>query len=73
MSGIGYRHICAYLSGKMTLPAAVENIKFETHRFVRHQYNWFRLNDDKIVWFDIENSRAEEEIKATIRQFDNEL
>jgi len=40
MSGIGYRQISLYLKGEMTLPAAVQQIKFETHRFVRHQYAW---------------------------------
>ena len=55
MSGIGYKQIGMFLRGEMTLPAAIQQIKFETHRFVRHQYNWFQLNDDRIRWFDILN------------------
>jgi tRNA dimethylallyltransferase len=55
MSGIGYKQIAMFLRGEMTLPAAIQQIKFETHRFVRHQYNWFQLNDDRIRWFDILN------------------
>jgi len=55
MSGIGYKQIAIFLRGEMTLPAAIQQIKFETHRFVRHQYNWFQLNDDRIYWFDILN------------------
>jgi tRNA dimethylallyltransferase len=53
MSSIGYRQMGSFLKGDMTLSAAVENIKVETHRFIRHQYNWFRLTDEKISWFDM--------------------
>ena len=27
-------------------------IKKETRRFVRQQYNWFRLDDPRIRWFE---------------------
>jgi len=54
MSGIGYKQIGMHLRGELTLAAAVEKIKFETHRFARHQYSWFRLKDDRINWFDIQ-------------------
>ena len=53
MSGIGYKEIGMFLKGELTLAAAIQQIKFETHRFVRHQYTWFRLKDDKIKWFDV--------------------
>jgi len=56
MSGIGYKQIIMALKGELTLPAATEQIKFETHRVVRHQYSWFRLDDDRIHWFDILDS-----------------
>ncbi len=52
MSGIGYRQVGQYLQGKIVLDVAVEEIKVETHRFVRHQYGWFRLKDPRIQWFD---------------------
>jgi tRNA dimethylallyltransferase len=55
MSGIGYKQIAMLLRGELTLPVAIQKIKFETHRFVRHQYNWFQLNDNRIEWFDIQN------------------
>lgn len=51
MSSVGYPQIVAYLQGRMSLPAAVERIKVETHRFARHQYAWFRLSDRRIKWF----------------------
>ncbi len=52
MSGIGYKQIGDFLSGKMALPKAVEKIKYETHRLARHQYAWFRPSDSRINWFD---------------------
>ncbi|MDP2931674.1 MAG: tRNA (adenosine(37)-N6)-dimethylallyltransferase MiaA [Chloroflexota bacterium] len=71
MSGIGYKQIGQFLQGELTLDAAIEQIKSETHRLVRHQYNWFRLNDRRIKWFDIQTS-PEPEITAQIAAFINE-
>jgi len=70
MSGIGYRQVGQYLSGELTLEAAIQKIKTETHRFIRHQYAWFRLKDDKIHWFDVENrgyGDIEEELAEYLR------
>jgi len=68
MSGIGYRQIGMFLKGELTLAAATQRIKFETHRFVRHQYAWFRLKDNRIHWFDIQN-RSEADVTAEVTQF----
>jgi len=59
MSGLGYRQLWAYLDGEMTLPQAVERIKFETHRFARQQNSWFRADDPAIHWFDMDEAGAE--------------
>lgn len=70
MSGIGYRQVGQYLSGELTLEAAIQKMKTETHRFIRHQYAWFRLKDDKIRWFDIERQRdndIEEELDGFLK------
>jgi tRNA dimethylallyltransferase len=53
MSGIGYRQIGQFLRGEMTLPEAIDKMKYETHRLARHQYAWFRLSDSRIHWFDV--------------------
>jgi tRNA dimethylallyltransferase len=53
MSGLGYRQICAHLRGDVGLATAIRKIKSETHRFVRQQYKWFRLDDETIRWFDV--------------------
>ena len=63
MTGIGYRQIERFLKGELTLNEAAAQIKSETHRFVRHQYNWFRLKDDRIKWFNIEKEECSEIIK----------
>jgi len=65
MSSVGYKQIGMFLRGELTLTAAIEQIKFETHRFVRHQYSWFRLRDNRIRWFDIQGE-VESEITAQV-------
>jgi tRNA dimethylallyltransferase len=52
MSSLGYRQLRAYLMGELSLQDAVEEIRTETHRFIRHQYNWFRPADPDIHWLD---------------------
>ena len=51
MSGLGYREMGAYLRGEVPLDEAVLNIKRNTRDFVRRQYAWFRLKDERIRWF----------------------
>ena len=53
MSGLGYKQIVAHLKGETSLEETTQHIKYETHRFARHQYAWFRLKDERIHWFDI--------------------
>jgi tRNA dimethylallyltransferase len=63
MSGIGYREIGMYLDGEIALEEAVRKIKTSTHRFVRRQYNWFSLTDERIRWFDIQMDIEPEIVK----------
>jgi len=60
MSGIGYKQIGQFLRGEMTLPQAIDKIKYETHRLARHQYAWFRLSDSRIHWFDAGEAKAKD-------------
>jgi len=41
-------------------------IRRDTRRFIRHQYNWFRLSDPRIRWFDATRTPPEE-ILAAVR------
>ncbi len=68
MSGIGYRQIGMFLRGELTLPGAIQQIKFETHRLARQQYTWFQLQDDRIKWFDIQ-STTDSQIMAPLSKF----
>ena len=53
MSSLSYKQIGLYLRGKEDLATVTQQIKFETHRFARHQYAWFHLDDQRIHWFDV--------------------
>jgi len=69
MSSIGYKQIGLFLSGKLTLTEAIQQIKFDSHRFVRHQYAWFRLQDSRIRWFDIANDNLAPGLVGLVTQF----
>lgn len=62
MSGLGYQQLWAHMEGECTLDEAVERIKFETHRYVRQQYTWFRPGDPLISWFEVLEQGWEEQI-----------
>jgi len=64
MSGIGYRQISQFLRDEMTLPEAIDRMKYETHRLARHQYAWFRLSDNRIHWFDVTKTEGEASVAA---------
>lgn len=65
LSSIGYRQICRHLAGDYDLAAAVSEIKSETHRLARMQYNWFKLSDRRIRWLPAGgDSFAEAEVLA---------
>lgn len=67
MSSVGYREIYQFVNGKVGLAMAVHRIKFETHRFARHQYAWFRLKDPRIRWLDADGA-PEAEALAAVRE-----
>lgn len=54
LTGLGYRQMIQYLQGETSYDEAVAAIKQQTRRFVRQQYTWFRLDDPRIMWFDLE-------------------
>jgi tRNA dimethylallyltransferase len=56
MSSLGYLQLRGYLEGQISLQEAVTLIQSETRRYIRHQYNWFRLDDPRIHWLDAAES-----------------
>ncbi len=69
MSGLGYKQLGAYLRGEGSLDEAVALIKKETRRFIRQQYNWFRVDDPEIRWVDVSQIGFEEIVMAEINRF----
>ena len=67
MSSLGYKQIGLHLQGTVDLSTAIQQIKFETHRFARHQYAWFHLNDGRICWLNIKQ-RVEEVILPMVSE-----
>ena len=51
LSSLGYRELGQHLKGELSLEAAVSKIKRKTRRLARQQYAWFRLDDERIRWF----------------------
>ena len=52
LQALGYRSLIQHLLGKLTLEQAVLQSKYRTHRYIRHQYTWFRRLVEA-VWFDV--------------------
>ncbi len=66
-ASLGYREIAAYLVGDYDLAEAKRLIRRATRAFIRRQYNWFRLSNPAIHWFDLEESGPEDVLKAAQR------
>ncbi|MBN1583818.1 MAG: tRNA (adenosine(37)-N6)-dimethylallyltransferase MiaA [Anaerolineae bacterium] len=56
MSSLGYIQLKGVLDETASLDECVAAIKKETRRFIRQQYNWFRLDNPRIRWFDAGDS-----------------
>jgi tRNA dimethylallyltransferase len=65
MSSLGYGQIADHLAGRTGLQEAVQVIKYETHRYARNQYAWFRPSDGRIRWFETGDGLAEETSEVT--------
>jgi tRNA dimethylallyltransferase len=53
MSSLGYIQLKGHLEGTESLAESVAAIKRDTRRFIRQQYNWFRLSNPNIHWLDV--------------------
>ena len=49
LRSIGYRQICAYISGEYGLDEAIRLIKRDTRHYAKRQMTWFN-NDNEIKW-----------------------
>jgi len=64
-ASLGYREVAAYLAGEIDLDAAKMLIRRATRVFIRRQYNWFRLSNPDIHWFDLEEVGPEDVLAWT--------
>jgi tRNA dimethylallyltransferase len=60
---IGYKEIIDYLKSKISLPEAIQQIKFNTHSYVRRQMTWFG-HDENIKWV-----KTVDEAEKLVQQF----
>ena len=67
MTGLGYRHIAAYLSGECNREEMVRRFKRDTRRFAKRQMTWFR-RETETSWMMIAESEPVEETAARILQ-----
>jgi tRNA dimethylallyltransferase len=44
MEGLGYKEMCWYITGRLTLSEAIELLKRNTRRYAKRQMTWFRRN-----------------------------
>jgi len=68
MSGLGYLQFREHFETGMALEEVTGRIKQATHSFIRRQYNWFRLKDPSIRWFNALNVSAGA-IETYVRQW----
>ena len=60
-SSIGYRQLMPGIADESDLGEAIERIKIDTHRLVRHQQTWFRRND-RLIRIDMTDPGAFEQV-----------
>jgi tRNA dimethylallyltransferase len=57
LRALGYRQICAFLTGGYSLPEAVQLIKRDTRHYAKRQLTWFK-KDSEIKWFEYSGNVA---------------
>ncbi|MEK7281822.1 MAG: tRNA dimethylallyltransferase, partial [Chloroflexota bacterium] len=52
LSSLGYHELGLVLKGQLDLAQAIQDIKYRSHNLARHQYAWFRPQDEHIHWLE---------------------
>ena len=55
LSAIGYKEVIAYLQEKMSMEEVIMLMKRRTRAYARRQANWFKPDDARIKWFEIDD------------------
>ena len=70
MSSIGYKEINFLLRSEITIEECKARIRSRTHKLIRSQYNWFKVDDPRINWFDMSDFSEEDVIDEIIGLYD---
>ena len=65
----GYRELGQYLEGTCSLEEAISKTKFQTHRLARRQYTWFKSEDTRINWLDINKVDVYQQASTLIKDY----
>lgn len=68
MSSLGYRQLLPFLRGEAALSAAVDRIRADTHRYLRHQETWLRRNP-RLAWYDVTEPGWQERATGQVEGF----
>lgn len=68
-SAIGYRQMARVIQGEMPLDQAKADIKRLSRQLVRRQANWFKLDDERIHWYENTSPEIVKEIQARIERW----
>jgi tRNA dimethylallyltransferase len=49
MQSIGYKHLCAFIDGRLAWDEAIHLMKRDTRRYAKRQFTWFR-SDKTFIW-----------------------
>jgi tRNA dimethylallyltransferase len=69
MSALGYAQFRPYFENQLPLDEVVIEIKRATRRFIRRQYNWFRLSDPNIRWFTASDNGCPAAIEVVVGEW----
>lgn len=67
-SSIGYRQAMPHIRGEATAEEALERIRFDSHRLVRHQETWWRKNP-RLVRVDLSFGGGEARVRKLVEGF----
>ncbi len=66
MQSLGYRQVCLFLAGKITLPEAIAQTKLATRHYAKRQLSWFRKTKD-IKWFPVKDNLDNKTLLSMVR------
>jgi tRNA dimethylallyltransferase len=67
-SSLGYRQLLPFFEGRESLEQAIERIKFDTHRYVRHQETWLKRNE-RLIRIDVTDAGWKARCATLVQEF----